>query len=223
MINGGEVQFLAEKWLRTKDSDTLDRLAKELRPGLIQQASRLDRAHYEDMVQHALSKLVHILNRYDVNSNVKFHTFFWVTSTGYMRNYIRDYSKVVRVSRHTYDIVNKYSKFIANFIKDHGREPTVQESAKSLKVDEEELQKIVEILERLKHSYNFSCPESISVDIQTVNPEEALIDSIINNETVGKLVADVQAGRSLAYLFPGDRARSKKAEKLVKAYIQENL
>jgi DNA-directed RNA polymerase specialized sigma subunit len=209
------VQFLAEKWLRTEDNDVLDNLARELRPRIEYLARNFDQMYQEDLVQHALSGLEDALRRYSPESGTLFHTYFHHRSLGRMRNYSRDNHRTIRVSRHFHDFIQSHSKFKERFTNEHGRPPSLQESAQFHGCTEEHLTEQF-VLSRQPYSLN-----GVREIIQD-NPEHEILGRMADKEFVAELIANVTAGKSLSYLFDGDTIKGRRATKLVKNYLKEN-
>ena len=88
----------------------------------------------DDLFQVGCIGLIKAIDNFDFTHDVKFSTYAVPMIIGEIRRYIRDNSSI-RVSRSLKDIAYKTLSFKEQFIRDHHREPTIDEIASALEVD----------------------------------------------------------------------------------------
>lgn len=128
---------------------------------------------YDDLQQIAAMALVRGIDRFDVEQGVQFSTFITPTITGGIKNYFRDSSRMVKVPRRLSELNLAVRKFSLEYEKEKGEKPKIKTIAQSLKVNEEEIVKALEV------------GGTVSLDGMTANDEEnekSLYGVLANNE-----------------------------------------
>ena len=92
----------------------------------------------DDLFQIGCIGLIKAIDNFDINLNVQFSTYAVPMIIGEIRRYLRD-NNSIRVSRSIKDLAYKSIAFKNKFLKDNNREPTIEEIAKELEVDPEEI------------------------------------------------------------------------------------
>ena len=89
----------------------------------------------DDLFQVGCIGLIKALDNFDMSHGVRFSTYAVPMIIGEIRRYLRDNS-AVRVSRSLKDIAYKTLYFKEQYLKEHHKEPTIQEISKAIEADE---------------------------------------------------------------------------------------
>ncbi len=92
----------------------------------------------DDLFQVGCIGLIKAMDNFDLNQNVQFSTYAVPMIVGEIRRYLRD-NNPIRVSRSVRDLAYKALGIKEKIIKEKQREPTIEEIAKELNVDKEEI------------------------------------------------------------------------------------
>ena len=92
----------------------------------------------DDLFQIGCIGLIKSIDNFDLNQGVQFSTYAVPMIIGEIRRYLRD-NNSIRVSRSVRDLAYKALQFKEKFNKERGREPSVEEIAKELGVEKEEI------------------------------------------------------------------------------------
>ena len=92
----------------------------------------------DDLFQVGCMGLIKALDNFDLKQNVQFSTYAVPMIIGEIRRYLRD-NNPIRVSRSIRDLAYKALMIKEKIIKETEKEPTVEEIAKELNVDKEEV------------------------------------------------------------------------------------
>ena len=92
----------------------------------------------DDLFQVGCIGLIKSIDNFDLSQNVQFSTYAVPMIIGEIRRYLRD-NNSIRVSRSIRDLAYKALQVKERFMKEHGREATIEEIAKELDVDKEEI------------------------------------------------------------------------------------
>ncbi len=92
----------------------------------------------DDLFQIGCIGLIKSIDNFDLNQGVQFSTYAVPMIIGEIRRYLRD-NNSIRVSRSVRDLAYKAMQFKEKFNKEHGREPKIDEIAKELGVEKEEI------------------------------------------------------------------------------------
>ena len=92
----------------------------------------------DDLFQVGCVGLIKAMNNFDLNQNVQFSTYAVPMIIGEIRRYLRD-NNPIRVSRSIRDLAYKALSLKEKMIKENQKEPTIDEIAKVLEVDKEEI------------------------------------------------------------------------------------
>ena len=156
--------FLA--YQEATDAKTREKLRNEIAEKYLYIANVLARkfvgrgVEYDDLVQIASMALVKGIDRFDPALGVKFATFITPTITGEIKNYFRDYSRLVKYPRKLSQLAAEIRKCSEETLTKTGKKPTVPELAALLNVEEETVVKAMEI------------GTPVSLDQQIVSGEE---------------------------------------------------
>jgi len=92
----------------------------------------------DDLFQVGCVGLIKALNNFDLSQNVQFSTYAVPMIVGEIRRYLRD-NNSIRVSRSTRDLAYKVLAIREKEKKENMREPTIEELAKMLNVEREDI------------------------------------------------------------------------------------
>ena len=92
----------------------------------------------DDLFQIGCVGLIKAIDNFDITQDVQFSTYGVPMIIGDIRRYLRD-NNSIRVSRSVRDLAYKVIQLKEKFNKEKGREPTIEEIAKELGVEKEEI------------------------------------------------------------------------------------
>ena len=92
----------------------------------------------DDLFQVGCVGLMKAIDNFDITLNVQFSTYAVPMIIGEIRRYLRD-NNPIRVSRSVRDLAYKALQIKEKILKETQKEPTVEEIAKELKVEKEEI------------------------------------------------------------------------------------
>ena len=92
----------------------------------------------DDLFQVGCIGLIKAMDNFDLSQNVQFSTYAVPMIVGEIRRYLRD-NNPIRVSRSIRDLAYKALAIKERMIKENQKEPTIEEIAKELGVDKEEV------------------------------------------------------------------------------------
>jgi len=92
----------------------------------------------DDLFQVGCVGLIKAIDNFDLSQNVQFSTYAVPMIVGEVKRYLRD-NNSIRVSRSVRDLAYKAIQFKERYIKEHGKEPHIDEIAKELGVEREEI------------------------------------------------------------------------------------
>lgn len=92
----------------------------------------------DDIFQVGCVGLIKAIDNFDLNQNVQFSTYAVPMIIGEVKRYLRD-NNSIRVSRSIRDLAYKAIQFKEKYTKEFGREPKIEEIAKELGVEKEEI------------------------------------------------------------------------------------
>ncbi len=92
----------------------------------------------DDLFQVGCVGLIKAIDNFDLSQNVQFSTYAVPMIIGEVKRYLRD-NNSIRVSRSVRDLAYKVIQFKEKYLKEHGKEPKIEEIAKELKVEREDI------------------------------------------------------------------------------------
>ena len=92
----------------------------------------------DDLFQVGCVGLIKAIDNFDLEQNVQFSTYAVPMIIGEVRRYLRD-NNSIRVSRSVRDLAYKAMQYKEKYTKVHGKEPTIEEIAKELEVEKEDI------------------------------------------------------------------------------------
>ena len=92
----------------------------------------------DDLFQIGCVGLIKAIDNFDLNQGVQFSTYAVPMIIGEVKRYLRD-NNSIRVSRSVRDLAYKAIQYKEKYTKENGKEPNIEEIAKELGVDREEI------------------------------------------------------------------------------------
>jgi len=92
----------------------------------------------DDLFQVGCVGLIKAIDNFDLSQNVQFSTYAVPMIIGEVKRYLRD-NNSIRVSRSVRDLAYKAIQYKERYTKEHGREPHIEEIAKELGVEKEDI------------------------------------------------------------------------------------
>lgn len=92
----------------------------------------------DDLFQVGCVGLIKAIDNFDLNQNVQFSTYAVPMIIGEVKRYLRD-NNSIRVSRSIRDLAYKAIQFKEKYTKEQGKDPSIDEIAKELGVEREEI------------------------------------------------------------------------------------
>ena len=100
---------------------------------------------YDDLYQVASLALIRVLERYDIDRNVKFGSFATPSVIGEIKNYFRDRSNSIRLPRRANELLKKMYEAQEMLTAELGHPPRPEEIAKRMEVRVETIYELMEI------------------------------------------------------------------------------
>ena len=126
----------------------------------------------DDLFQIGCIGLIKAIDNFDISLNVQFSTYAVPMIIGEIRRYLRD-NNSIRVSRSIKDLAYKSISFKNKFLKEKNREPTIEEIAKELEVE----------------------PEDISLSLGAIQDPISLQEPVFNDGTENIFIIDQVSDR----------------------------
>ena len=126
----------------------------------------------DDLFQIGCIGLIKAIDNFDISLNVQFSTYAVPMIIGEIRRYLRD-NNSIRVSRSIKDLAYKSIAFKNKFLKEKNREPTIEEIAKELEVE----------------------PEDISLSLGAIQDPISLQEPVFNDGTENIFIIDQVSDR----------------------------
>ncbi|WP_455539991.1 RNA polymerase sporulation sigma factor SigF [Terrisporobacter sp.] len=147
----------------------------------------------DDLFQLGSIGLIKAIYKFDSSFNVKFSTYAVPMILGEIKRYLRD-DGMVKVSRSLKQLAIKAKAQGEILTKKFGREPTVEEIAKALGVEKEDLVMAMEANFSVEYLHGVIHEEEGSpiclidkISLKEENEEEKVVDNILLKEVLGKL------------------------------------
>ena len=147
----------------------------------------------DDLFQLGSIGLIKAIYKFDSSFNVRFSTYAVPMILGEIKRYLRD-DGMVKVSRSLKQLAIKAKLQTELLTKKFGREPTIEEIAKELDVEKEDLVMAMEANFSVEYLHGVIHEEEGSpiclidkISLKGENEEEKVIDNILLKEVLGKL------------------------------------
>lgn len=146
----------------------------------------------DDLFQVGCVGLIKAIDNFDIQQDVQFSTYGVPMIIGEIRRYLRD-NNMVRVSRSIRDLAYRVLQEKERFLKEVGREATIEEIAKNLNVEKEEIALSLDAIQdpvSLQEPVYNDGQDSVFVMDQikdTKNNAEKWVDDLAISEAIKKL------------------------------------
>ena len=135
----------------------------------------------DDLFQVGCVGLIKAIDNFDLSQNVQFSTYAVPMIIGEVKRYLRD-NNSIRVSRSVRDLAYKVIQMKERYLKEKGKEPTIDEIAKELNVEREEISFCMDAIQS---------PVSLQEPIYNDGTENIyIIDQIKDNKNTDELWAE---------------------------------
>ena len=137
---------------------------------------------YDDLFQVASLALVKAVDRYELGRGVKFVSFATPTLVGEIKNYFRDKTRMIRISRRDSELIRKLDDVKQSLTSELGRSASPEEIAERLTVS---VERVLELMETQSAAYAASLDSYI-----TVNEDLKLIRLLGNTDDEYERIED---------------------------------
>ncbi len=115
---------------------------------------------YDDLFQVASLALVKALDRFEIGRGVKFASFATPTLVGEIKNYFRDKTRMVRISRRESEMIRKLEEAKSALTAKYGRSATPEQMAEYLELS---VERVLELLEAQSVGYATSLDSFVAM------------------------------------------------------------
>ncbi|MDD5017193.1 MAG: sigma-70 family RNA polymerase sigma factor, partial [Eubacteriales bacterium] len=116
---------------------------------------------YDDLFQVASLSLIKAVDRYETDRGVKFASFATPTLVGEIKNYFRDKTRTIRISRRDSEMIRKLDDTKEYLSSQHGRSVTPEEIADYLDIS---IERVLELMETQSAAYATSLDNYIAIN-----------------------------------------------------------
>ena len=146
----------------------------------------------DDLFQIGCVGLIKAIDNFDLSQGVQFSTYAVPMIIGEVKRYLRD-NNSIRVSRSVRDLAYKTIQFKERYTKEHGKEPNIEQIAKELGVEKEEislsLDAIQDPISLQEPAYNDGTENIYIMDQvkDSKNTDESWTEKMTISQIMGKL------------------------------------
>lgn len=206
-----QINEVIEKIQRSPEDEQLQESIVLYYEGLVRSIARkyaYDRTNIEDLFQVGMIGLMNATKRYDRSYGSSFETFAIPTITGEIKRYLRDKTWSVYVPRRVKELGPKIQRAIDHLTVTLEKSPSVQDIARYLNVDEEELSEVMSMAKNYKSlsvdfKYSKVTDEKLFTLLDIIGEDETYFDHVERKMLLESLLPtlDKREQKVLDYLF----------------------
>ncbi len=123
------------------------------------------RIDFLDLVEEGNVGLIRAVEKFNPDRKISFSTYanYWIDQS--IRRAVEDKSKTIRIPAHMWDNIHNYLKKREEIVTEKGREPSVQELAKSLKLSQKQVKHIIDATALARQTSSLDSPVDVAGDI----------------------------------------------------------
>jgi len=179
---------------------------------------------YDDLYQIASMSLVGAIERFDTEKGVKFQSFATPTLIGEIKNYFRDKTRTIKITRKDSEQIKKMDVVRSELEVKNGKSPRPSDIADVMKVP---VERVLELMEAKSVGYTMSldstltASDDISLDMIIGNDDEAFLE-VENRDMLNYCMEHLSTlERTLIKIrFMDQKSQSVAAEKLGVSQMQ---
>jgi len=162
-------------------------------------------AELMDLISEGNLGLMHAIDKFDIKKGFRFSTYasYWIEQ--YVRRYVEQNSKTIRVPPHAWAILRKWMKEWNNMTSMLGREPTISEMADHLGWNANQVKVAVSASEVVKGIASLETPLQQGEDGNTI--ADIIVDK--SSELPDKIISDLDSENGLRKAMEKIGAREK--------------
>lgn len=161
---------------KAKDMDAIEELIKRNKGMIFMFANSLsticESLDIDDLYQEGVIEIINAINKYDLNSGVKFSTYIYKCIRGKMLNVIQKYDRMIKYPKTVIEKITKINRKIDESNRNLGKDVSFDEIILNTDISSDELTKYIKLkrkiirIEDMKTSYLSQYDNEICLDIE---------------------------------------------------------